>query len=151
MSKPSILDEKIAVVRAERDKALMQVAMYNQMLELLEAPASTAETKEPVQRAKRGSVQASILAALAERPMSIDELENKIIPAVGRSSIRKAFVALGKDNKVLEMSDGKWALKPAPLVTHLHVEPQLSHLRTHAPPQNHAPAPDGDDASVREE
>lgn len=109
MSKLSILDQKIHDIKAKRDAALLQVHMFDQVLELLESPVAELAPERPaVRRAARGSVQASVMTELATGEKSVDDLE-KALPGVNRSSIRKALAALMKDRKVIEMPDGKWA------------------------------------------
>lgn len=123
MSKPSVLEQKIAEVKAKRDAAAMQVAMYDQVLELLVTPVQGETEKVATKpRAARGSVAAAVLEALKIGSRNIDELE--AITSAPRSSIRKALTGLLRDGKVSEGSNGQWSLRNTepvlPPVVHLH-------------------------------
>lgn len=162
MSKPSVLDQKIATIRAEReqsikdrDAAALQVKMYDHLLELLESPVANAAPEKPaVQRAARGSVQISVMTELATGPKSVDELE-KALPGINRSSIRKALAALMKDGKVIEMSDGKWATYHSDAQALVHPHHVEQRVGTPIMPKTSGFDPSTgeatDDASVRED
>lgn len=128
MSKLSVLEQKIADIRAQRDAAALQVKMFDQVLELLEAPVKNADPERPaVPRAPRGHVQQAVLFRLADAPMTIADLERNI-DGTARSSIRKALAALMKDGKVAELNDGTWKLKPVEpvVIEHEHARTEMA-------------------------